>query len=193
MSGWNDLQVRAGRLEQAEVALFASSFLDIFGVSGRADDVLTARVLLQPEKFLMFAVWSAAGSVAMGVALYLGFFMVAALVPAGVLPTDNMFLAALYKIFGELGWLVVLVTALASPIYAMVMALTGFFGAHILPLLLSATLVRGGRALYVAWILWRSGARQQNWIQLYFGGLTVMVTVVLMVTFLMVLAFVWTR
>ena len=193
MSGWNDLQVRAGRLEQAEVALFASSFLDIFGVSGRADDVLTARVLLQPEKFLTFAVWSAAGSVAMGMVLFCVFSLVAALRPGSMLPVDNMFFAALQMIFGELGWLVLLVTALASPIYALVMALTGFFGAHVLPLMLAAACVRGGRALYVAWILWRSGARQQNWIQLYFGGLTVMVTVVLMVTFLMVLAFVWTR
>jgi hypothetical protein len=195
MIDWGRLQYRVARGEQPDKALFLSAFLDIWGVSGKADDVLVSRVLLQPERFIMLAFWFAAGSVALGCCAYASFYVLGLVLPwtsLAAVPILGPTLDIIRGVFTPYGWLILVLVAVSSPLYIVMMALCGLLGIGFIPVLIAGAAVRYLRAVYVGWLLWRGGTRQQNWVERYFGGLTVIVAVALVLFFLMILVFVRT-
>ena len=161
----------ASRPEAGRI-LFGVSFLEAMCVPLPSDFLLIPLARLNPERGFAYALVAAAGSVCGAIALYAMAFYAA--LHWGGLPLFLQAFQAYAPVF-------VLAAGFSGVPFNLISILSGLAlvnPAVFIPLIV---LTRCLRYLFIAWLVWRSGPKYQEWLERSFNGMTLVITLAVLV------------
>ncbi|PIZ31137.1 MAG: hypothetical protein COY40_02805 [Alphaproteobacteria bacterium CG_4_10_14_0_8_um_filter_53_9] len=164
------------------LAAFEAAFLPV-GI----EMLLIPLLILSPEKTARLALIATAGAVCGAI----GGFILGALL--NVLMTPGLsalgWLTAwqgVQTFYADFDAVVVLSTAFSPLPLSVVTIGSGVLGADPAQVVMACLIARAARYGFIAWILWRGGARQQEWLERNFFAMTMVASLALLVTFVFV-------
>lgn len=176
----------------AEFVLFCAAFLEGMFLPVPVDLLLIPMVLLNVDRAFRYAMIATAGSVAGSVIGFMFGYVVYQAVGWHLLDSQTMGAVVRFSqmLFGDYTAILVLAAGFATLPFKIITFLSGFFGANLPQFVMAAVISRGARFFLVAWLLWRGGARYHQWLQRHFYGLTMVLTLVLLLMFAFIV-FLW--
>jgi membrane protein YqaA with SNARE-associated domain len=172
---------------QAEVALFGIAALEGMLLPFPADFLLIPMVMLTPDKAFRYALIATAGSVCGALVGYLAGFTLFQLIGLNFFGRNHLLPAFLFLkgLFTDYTGILV-ISAGFSPIpYKIITLLSGFFEASLPQFIMASIVSRGARFFLISWLLWRSGARYQQFLQRHFYSLSMALTLGFLLIFVL--------
>jgi len=169
----------------AELALFAIAALEGAFMPFPTEMLLIPMVLLSPNHAFRYALIATSGSIS---GAFFGYFAGYSLMKIiglqffgayGLLP----FILFVKGLFTGYTSIFVLSAGFSTIPYKIVTFLCGFFEAGLPQFLVASAVSRGARFFLIAWLLWRSGPRVQQWLHRYFHGLSLAMSLGFILTF----------
>ncbi len=161
----------ASRPEAGRI-LFGVSFLEAMCAPLPSDFLLIPLARLNPERGFVYALVAAAGSVCGAAALY-ALAMYAAL----HLGINHVILQA----FQAYAPVFILAAGFSGMPFILITVLSGLALVNPVVFIPIILLTRSLRYLFIAWLVWRSGAKYQEWLERSFNGMTLVLTLAVLV------------
>jgi len=163
----------------AQQRLFGISFLEAMFVPVPSDFLLIPMSLLAPERALRYAMVASAGSVCGALVGYaVGWAVFHLLVTVGLMPEWLVTFLAMFNMYSG----IFLISAGFSSVpFNVVTFLSGASQVNILMFIGVGIVVRTIRYSLISWLIWRGGARYQEWLERNFYGTMLVMTLALLV------------
>lgn len=163
----------------AQQRLFGISFLEAMFIPVPSDFLLIPMSLLAPDRAFRYALVASAGSVAGACVGYIvGWIFLQLLLSAALVPG---WLVALLGVFKMYSGIFLISAGFSSVPFNLVTFLSGASQVNIAVFLGLGILVRTIRYTLISWLIWRGGARYQEWLERNFYGTMMVMTLALLV------------
>ena len=161
----------------AQWRLFAIAALEAICVPLPSDFLLIPMALLAPERAFRYAVVASLGSV---VGAMIGFIAGFAIFQA-LYPWAPAWVHAFMDIYRMYSGVFLISAGFSSVPFNIVTFLSGMAGVNIILFSGVMILVRTARYMLISWLIWRGGARYQEWLERNFYGTMLVITLALLV------------
>lgn len=183
-----DLFVHSPR---AESYLFMLAALDAAFLPAGVELLLIPLVVLVPEKAMRLALIATAGAVCGAIGGYMIGAILDVLVSPGIMRMGWMEAwLAVQGWYADFDAVVVLSAAFAPVPLAAVTIGSGLLNANPAQVVMACLIARAARYGLIAWIIWRGGARQQEWLERNFFAISMVASLALLIGFVF-LKYLW--